>query len=80
MKNSEPKADTLIEVCSLHDLNTVHRALGPIQGDQSHCPPDIFKDAVLTLQVKAVKNWDRKTEKENISCGIQGNDSQALFI
>ena len=55
-KNSEPKANTLIEVRGLHDLNTVHRALGPIQGNQCHRPPDIFKDAVLTLQVEAVKN------------------------
>lgn len=68
-KDWEPKANTLIEVCGLRDLNAVHRALGPTQGDQSHRPPNILKDAVLTLQVEAVKNWDGKTKEENMYIG-----------
>lgn len=51
-------------MCGLQDLNAVHRALGPAQGDQSHRPPNVLKDAVLALQVKAVKNWGGKQREK----------------
>lgn len=56
LKNDILLGNTLVEVCGVCNLNAIHRTLCSIQWDEVHSSIEIFKDAMLTFQIKAMKN------------------------